>query len=182
MHCLKQKRGVFSGFSLIEVLIVFVLIGIIGSLLIPKLTETRQEALRQTARQQAKIAENALADWFSTQSTIAEIAQAWGGYFDSDDDGYANTALLRPELAPYLATRSGDTGNVAGGIRFFRTYIDTPEMAQLEGSHFIGSMTQAPGVNHAHIRIYWQKDDPTTTNINERLETAPKIIFFLPSI
>lgn len=181
MYSLKQKRGVFSGFSLIEILIVLVLIGIIGSLLIPKLLETREEALRQAARQQVKIIENALADWFNAQPTIAGTARLWGTGLDADADGFANTTQLYALIRPYLATQ----GHVETfpSANFLEDYAYTSQMQEIEGASFIGGAANTvTGVNHAYIRFYWRPDNAATTNINERIESAPKIVFFLPSI
>jgi prepilin-type N-terminal cleavage/methylation domain-containing protein len=180
------ERDFFTcrGFSLIEILIAIGIIGLIGALLIPNFLQARQEALRQTIRQQVKFVEKALSDWFAAQPTLAAASNSWGS------SGFANAQTIMLAIAPYM----GDTPlqNTATSIRGFETTPTsayTAQMQQSTGTSFIGGNTNIGSntagnatLTHAHIRFYWQPDNATTAAVNERLQYSPRVVLLLPTL
>jgi type IV pilus assembly protein PilA len=176
MYHAPHRRVFLSGFSLIEILVTVSLIGIVTALLIPNLLQARQEALRQTARQQAKNLEKAMANWYANQDTLRLASTNWDTYANAA--GYiVNAAFLTDAnmLAPYLPDSGVKFTPDPGGSGA----ITTPEMLQIptQGTAgFIGGADPVTGATTgvAHCLLYW---DPT-----KRTQVSPKVIFLLPNI
>lgn len=186
MACLFNKRGNFDrgAFTLLELMIIFGLIGIIVALLIPKLVETREEAYRQAARQQVRVLETALANWFTAQPSLQSASTTWttyssGGYIN--DPGGNFMALL----APYI-----DGGSPGDGIHFGNFIYDQGTGALYTNEMNLIQLPPAPNntfiydtsdvnsnpanLTYAHVRLYWDPANRTTV--------SPKAYFFLPQI
>lgn len=58
-----------AGFSFIEVLIIITVIGVIATLVLPKISDTRASASLSTARQQQAQLQTALGNWITTASS-----------------------------------------------------------------------------------------------------------------
>lgn len=169
------------GFSLIEALLIIVIIGIISALLIPKIAQVKEEALRQVARQQVKTFEKALANWYAAQRSLQLASDAWNEHADAngfikDSDFISLSSNAGDFVGAYLDNTSfafipDNNGNFG---------VTSPEMNQIpvvaiDGNHptrFIGNNNAAMDVNHAHMRLFW---DPAA-----RRTSSPKILFFLP--
>ena len=179
-----HKRGFFGkrGFSLIELMITIVIIGILAALLIPKLTQVGEEAHRQTARQQLKVLEKALANWYAAEPNFAQASADWDQYATN---GYiSNTNFFTNILANYLDANPSSpflSYSSGGG------YALTAEMQQIpvpSGGSFItdGVATPATGVTTAHVRLYWQPTVITNGAVStDRHSYSPKVYFFLPT-
>jgi prepilin-type N-terminal cleavage/methylation domain-containing protein len=174
------------GFSLIEVLITLCLIGIIASLLIPSLSQAQAEATRQVVRNQVKVLETALANWYANQPSLQTASTLWDancslsggkstGYINSN--GFSAGTLL-PSLRSYLDSNNNFTAyqQTSGD-----GYIDTPQMQQViadgvkNTSTFIkgGYTDVSTALTTTHTRLYW---DP-----NNRTTTSPKVVLFMPA-
>lgn len=171
-----------------EVLLTVVIIGIIIALLTPKVQQIKEEALRQVARQQVKVFEKALADWYAAQPSIKQASDLWN--LNADSNGYINkrnfilnSSSNTAALQPYFDLQPG-TGNFPFTVSPTGTVL-TPEMQQIpvapvDGSRpakFIqnsgtGSSDVPADLNYAHMRLFW---DPSNRN-----NTSPKVLFFLP--
>lgn len=177
------KRALFSanGFTLIEMLITVALIGIIAGLLTPKLAQMQQEALRQTARQQAKSFESALAQWYNAQDSSAAASATWDLWDTADGtkDGCARPQNIISAISPYMTLKST--------ISYSGVECYTTEMAKipLASDYISDSGTVGPttsGVAFAHLRFYWYPSKVNSSKTNDRFSYAPQVVFYLPSL
>lgn len=161
-----RKRALFSlsGFSLLEMLITMALIGIILALLTPKFTDIREEAYRQTARQQAKLFESALAQWYNAQPSVAAASAKWNTMGGAA--GYANASSIVQAIVPYLNLKQAPT------VSANSCYTDAMSKLPI-GDGFIGNGVPDPNLTWSHLRFYWNPD---------RTGYAPQVDFFLPQI
>ena len=144
-----------------------------------------EESVRQTIRQQAKLLEKGLAEWYSAQPSLKAASQAWDA-MDPTHSGFADASMLMTTngILGYLNTESA-----SGGSNYTSSSVSTysPEMARClvktgASPSFIGGDTNSDtSLNFAHVRFYWTVDDTTTPSINERTQTSPKVILFLPA-
>lgn len=173
-----------QGFTLLELLLTVALIGIIAALLMPGVMQARQEALRQTVRQQTKVMEAAVAQWFNAQPSLAQASQTWDTYASNGFIVNLNRDFIAEQLMVYLPdsnkTRFAFTNNTSG-------LIDTPEMQQVRLSGnlgFIGGSVDAidDQMGYAHLRLFWDPPPANPALPNPRLTTSPRVRLFLPDI
>lgn len=150
-------------------LIVVLLIGLMAAMLTPKLLQAREEAYRQTARQQVKVFEQALGQWYNSQASLAAASATWVTWDANEgtsNDGYASAADVLTAIRPYLSLQKMPTAT--------KKSLYTAEMASIPlKNSYIGGATGSDSVGFAHIRFYWSP--------NSRSGYAPQVVFFLPS-
>jgi len=66
------KTGRWSGFSLVELLIVIAVIGILSALIISAISNATDDSRFAVARQQQVVLQEALNSWIAAQSSVAE--------------------------------------------------------------------------------------------------------------
>jgi prepilin-type N-terminal cleavage/methylation domain-containing protein len=94
IHRLRSGRSRPAGFSLVEVLIVVVILGVIVFLAIPNIVQVRQDSEDNLARSRAEALNVAAAAYFQSQGVQAASAN-WVGA-GSDEARYT---LIKPYLA-----------------------------------------------------------------------------------
>ena len=71
------KTGRWSGFSLVELLIVIAVIGILSALIISAISNATDDSRFAVARQQQVVLQEALNSWIAAQSSVAEAQSVY---------------------------------------------------------------------------------------------------------
>jgi type II secretory pathway pseudopilin PulG len=176
------------GFSLLELLIVFVLIAILCGLLVPRFLQMQRQANIQIAQQQVDTVQKAVLAWMVAQPSVAAASSiygntplpsstAWSGIMNYLDPAFA--ASIVPQ---YI------NGNAQVGS------FSTPQMQQITGKtaaaaqsvHFCGTSTEAVGPTTTGPvtsgTIFWMLDIPTPNGpITTRESCQPIGLLFVPT-
>ena len=110
-----------SGFSLVEMIVVIVIIGIIAAIAVPKLLDTKDEATASSIKQDIATAVSAIRSYYLMNGSIAKISDAvnlntknWSGsdgltaiYKDTAD--CITIAVAAPNLTVTLATANDNS-------------------------------------------------------------------------
>ena len=109
------------GFTLIEMLVIFVLIAILCGLLIPKYLQMRTQSNIQIAQQQVDTVQKAALSWLASYPSVAAAQTAYGG-------GAYPSATAWSGIINYL-----DPGFVIT-VSSDKTYFTTQQMVQIPGA------------------------------------------------
>ncbi len=129
----KSRRG----FSLIEILVVVVMIGLMLKIVVPKFRISNSTKSRQAADQLVRDLETARSRALATRSTVRIVfnvaARSYTGYLDSNRDGVFGQTAAETAALSVFRTRTLDAG-----IR-----IGRPGVADLPGYAGAGATTLA---------------------------------------
>lgn len=110
-----------SGFSLVEMIVVIVIIGIIAAIAVPKLLDTKDEATASSIKQDIATAVSAIRSYYLMNGSIAKISDAvnlntknWSGSdgltaIYKDTDNCVTIAVAAPTLTVTLATTNDNS-------------------------------------------------------------------------
>jgi prepilin-type N-terminal cleavage/methylation domain-containing protein len=106
-------RSTRRGFSLVEVLIVVVLIGLLMTIVIPRFRVSQTTKARQAADQLVRDLEaarsRALATRSLTRVAISAMSSSYTGYLDSDRDGVLAESVAETSALASFRSRAIDT-------------------------------------------------------------------------
>jgi len=107
------KTGRWSGFSLVELLIVIAVIGILSALIISAISNATDDSRFAVARQQQVVLQEALNSWIAAQSSVAEAQSV---YATNGNKLSLITAYLRNESPGGGVLFSNNSGAVSSEI------------------------------------------------------------------
>lgn len=145
-------HNVPKAFSLVELLITFVLLALMGALLVPQYLKLQRQTNVQIAAQQCDNLHKAILSWMNSYPDVQTISTRYDyfqnppsgficpGYFCSTINGVAS--YLDPSLTPIIPTTittTPRTGNLVAvlsgsGLNQYVSCFYTPVMEQITGS------------------------------------------------